>query len=279
MFLLIDIGGTKMRLACSADGKQFGRLKIIPTPAKFSEAVSAIAKTAKELTDEPIQTVAVGLPGPLDAAKTKTVGSHKLPDWQHKPFKAAVERALGASVHIENDTALVGLGEAAIGAGQGFTIVAYVTVSTGVGGVRIVNKHIDKHATGFEPGFQIIDIDGSLYPESPAPHRLEHLLGGAQLQKRFGKKPPDITDPATWNQLAKWLAVGLNNTLVYWSPDIIILGGSLMNKIPIEIVRQTTRRLASFLPTIPPIEPASLGTVGGLHGALIFLQHQHTQDK
>jgi predicted NBD/HSP70 family sugar kinase len=279
MFLLLDIGGTNLRLACSDDGKNLSQPIIIPTPFKFTDGVNTIAKAARQLVEKPLQAVAIGLPGPLDLGKTRTFGKHKFPDWAGKPLKEELERALAAPVFIENDTALCGLGEATSGAGQGFSIVVYVTVSTGVGGVRILDGRIDRHAVGFEPGFQIIDTDGTLVPECPAPHRLEDLIGGAQVEKRFGKKPQDITDPAVWDQVAAWLAVGLNNAIVHWSPDVIILGGPMMGSIPIETVHRKTTQLASFLPKVPPIKPASLGKIGGLHGALAFLQQRQAGGK
>ena len=279
MFLLIDIGGTNTRLAYAKDYRGFAEPKIIPTPKKFSEAITAVQSAAAELVSGSLNTVVVGLPGPLDAAKTKTFGRHKLPDWYGKPLKQELAKALGAPVLIENDSALVGLGEAVAGAGKGFGIVAYLTISTGVGGARLVDRRIDRNALGFEPGWQIIDADGSLYPENNGPHRLEHLIGGADVERRYGQSPKDIDDPKLWPACAAWLAIALNNTLVYWSPDIVILGGPMMRDIPLGEVRAETARHASFLPNIPPIELASLGDLGGLWGGLAFLQSHNTEDK
>ena len=75
---------------------------------------------------------------------------------------------------IANDTAVVGLGEAHRGAGIGYNIVTYITVSTGVGGTRIVDGRIDRRIYGFEPGHQTIDIDNSVW-EGSASGQLEDL--------------------------------------------------------------------------------------------------------
>jgi predicted NBD/HSP70 family sugar kinase len=236
-------------------------------------------KAAASIMTEPPVAVAVGVPGPLTVDKTAPFSSPNLPGWRGRPLKAELERIFNTRVTIENDTALVGLGEAHAGAGQGFGIVVYFTVSTGVGGVRIVDGQIDRNARGFEPGWQIIDIDGSLLKNTPAPHRLEHLIGGASVAKRYNQQPKDVDDPAVWDQCADWLAVALNNALVFWSPDIIIVGGPMMNDIPLEKTRARVTQLAGFLPNLPPIAAASLGDRGGLFGGLALLQQEEPNNK
>ncbi|HWR57864.1 MAG TPA: hypothetical protein VN328_03155, partial [Thermodesulfovibrionales bacterium] len=62
------------------------------------------------------------------------------------------------------------------------------------------------------------------------------------------------------------------NTIVHWSPDIVILGGSVAGKIPLGRVRFHLRRIMKIFPKLPPIEKAVLGDVGGLYGALHFLR-------
>jgi glucokinase len=115
-----------------------------------------------------------------------------LPDWQRKPLASALSKRLdGAPVYIENDKAVVGLGEATYGAGVGYGIVAYHTVSTGVGGVRTEDGKISRASAGFEPGHQIIDIDGSLLDDGTS-HTLESLVSGYSLEKRRGVKPYEI---------------------------------------------------------------------------------------
>ena len=92
----------------------------------------------------------------------------------------------------------------------------------------MVQGEIDKATIGFEPGHQILDIDRSLLGKETV-HTLENLISGTALENSRGTKPYDI--PQTdliWNQLAFYLAIGLRNTVAYWSPDKIVLGGSMI---------------------------------------------------
>ena len=144
-----------------------------------------------------------------------------------------LEEQLKAPVYLENDTATWALGEANAGAGKGKDIVVYMTISTGVGGTRVVHGNLDTSAYGFEIGHQIIDPNGPQCGCGGKGH-LEAFIGGSSVQKQYGKAPQDITDIAVWQKTAEYLAIGLSNISVFWSPNIIILGGSMMKSIPLE---------------------------------------------
>lgn len=274
MYILFDIGGTNMRLAASRDGKTFGEPKIVPTPAHFDEGIAVFKKLSLELADgEKILAAAGGIPGPLNKEKTEVLNAPNLPGWNKKPLKMQLEKATGAKVYIENDAAVAGLGEATYGAGKGKEIVAYLTISTGVGGARIVHGVIDANALGFEPGHHIIQMN------STGARDLESYISGKAVEKRFGKKPYEITDEAAWDEIAKFLAYGLNNITALWSPDIIVLGGSMMKKIgiPVERVRYHLKHIMKIFPELPQIEKAKLGDAAGLYGALAFLKQNLNQ--
>lgn len=272
MYLLFDIGGTKMRIAVSSDGKTLGEPKIIPTMQNFDEGIQIIAQTANELSGGgKIEAAAGGLAGTLDKDRTMLISSPNIKGWITKPFKQNLENILNCPVHLENDADLAALGEAVYGAGSGKNIVAYLTISTGVGGGRVVNGKIDENSLGFEPGHQIIVPDGDPCNCGGKGH-LGSYVSGSGLERIHGKKGEDITDEQVWNQVAKYLAVGLNNTVVHWSPDIVILGGSVMKSIPLEKVKSYLRDYLTIFPNPPEIILSKLGDSVGLYGALKLLQ-------
>jgi glucokinase len=276
-YLLFDIGGTNMRLALSRDGETFGEPKIIPTPKDFDAGMLALKNLATELLlGEKADAAGGGIAGALSRDKTRLLNGPNLQGWNGKPIKLALESAFGCTTFIENDTAIVGLGEAVAGTGKGHEIVVYMTVSTGVGGVRIVRERIDVSAMGFEPGHQIIDADGTLCKSTVCGFGLdfESAISGTAITARYGKKPYEITDDAFWEEMARVLAYGLNNTIVHWSPDIVVIGGSMMKKIgiPVDRVRAHLKGILHIYPELPLIEHSALGDIGGLHGALHFVK-------
>jgi len=271
MYLTFDIGGTNMRIGVSSDGKSISNSKIVPTKKDFEQGIKTFKEVADELSGgQKIEAVAGGLAGPLDKENTMLVSSPHITEWVNKPFKQRLEEIFSCPVYLENDADLAGLGEATSGAGQGKEIVVYLTISTGVGGVRVVNKKIDQNSLGFEPGHQIIVIDGNDCNCGGKGH-LEAYIGGYYLEKMHGKKAEDLNDPAVWDQVANYLAVGLHNTIVHWSPDIIVLGGSVTKSIPLDKVKENLSRLLTIFPSAPEIIKSSLGDQAGLIGALKLL--------
>lgn len=270
MYLLFDIGGTNMRVAVS-DGSSVDEPRIVPTPADIQQGLTTIKNIADELSQgQKIQAVAGGVAGPLDKENTMLINSSHIGGWVNKPLKKELENLFEATVHLENDASLGGLGEAIAGAGKGYGIVAYLTISTGVGGVRVVNGKIDENSLGFEPGHQIIIADGNLCNCGGRGH-LETYVGGFYLEKTYGQKAEVLNDPGIWDQVAKYLAIGLNNTIVHWSPDIVVLGGGISKSILLEEVQTYLRQNLTIFPEPPVISKGILGDKAGLFGALDLL--------
>lgn len=265
-----------MRVACANASNTCGEPHIEMTPKNFEEGVAQLVRMAREVAGiEEVEGLVGGIAGIIDSAEGVLVRCPNLPEWEGKPLRKALSEALGCPVSIENDAAMVGLGEAVYGAGRGFPIVAYLTVSTGVGGARIVEGMIDEHAQGFEPGHAIIDPDNTLCPTCDG-NELEDYVSGTSVEKRFGKKPHEITDPVVWDELAKFLAYGVHNTIAYWSPDVVVIGGSMMREvgIPIEAVEKHLKEIFHITPSAPAIRKAELGDIGGIYGALAYLQNK-----
>lgn len=248
-----------MRIAVS-DGTSIIQTKIIPTPQDFEEGIAAI-KSATE--GQKITRIAGGVAGPLDKEKTMLIKSPHIDGWVNQPLKQKLTEIFGVEVILENDTALVALGEANFGAAVGKNIVAYLGLGTGLGGARIVNGTIDQNSLGFEPGHQIIVIDGKNCRCGGKGH-LETYVTGAYLNK----------DTADWNEAARYLAVGLNNTIVHWSPDIVVLGGSVMQSISLDKVKTYLKDYLTIFPAAPEITLSKLGNESGFYGGLTIIK-QH----
>lgn len=261
-----------MRVAVSDDGNTLKETKIVPTPPNFEEGIQTLKQVSDELsTGEKIDGAAGGVAGVLDKSKTQLIQSSHVTNWVNKPLKQELEEIFGTEVKLENDADIEGLGEALKGAGMGKKIVAYITIGTGVGGVRIVNGQIDQNALGFEPGHQIIVPEGNPCDCGGKGH-LETYIGGSYLEKIHGQKAENITNPAVWDEVSKSLAIGLTNTIVHWSPEIVILGGSVSESIPLDKVQEYLKQNLTVFPQVPQVVLATLGQDAGFYGALELLK-------
>lgn len=266
MYILFDIGGTKTRIAQARSLDSYDAPIIFETPKSYEEGIKKIKETILGISQgQTIDAIAGGIAGPFSQKSRTLIQSLNLPDWVEKPLATDLETTFHTKVFLDNDSAMVGLGEAVYGAGRGFPIVAYVTVSTGVGGARIVDGSVDERSIGFEPGKQIIGENGET---------LEGLISGRAVEEKTGKKPAEIHDPAFWDTLAKTLAQGLNNVIVDWSPDVVVLGGSMMNNVGISVEKtmEYLKEILTIYPELPMMKKSELGDLGGLSGALAYLK-------
>jgi predicted NBD/HSP70 family sugar kinase len=273
MIFLFDVGGTRTRCALSRDGMTFSSPVVFDTPQEPARAVELLLKSAERLTGgKPPEVACGGVPGMLSKGRETLTRAPHLPQWEGVPLKEMLKDALKTEFFLQNDAALVGLGEATRGAGRDFRIVEYLTISTGVGGVRVVEGSIDDASVSFEPGHQIIDVDRTVFPNTEG--TLESYVSGTAVSKRTGKHPKEITDAVFWDDIAHYLAYGVYNTILHWSPDVVLLGGSMVVRTPGISVSDVTRHLstiASRYTTLPPLRKAELGDFGGLYGALTYV--------
>ena len=270
MKLLFDIGGTKTRLAWAKSKQKFSGLLIFSTPRNYQDFLKIFKKSLAQLPTTAVTQAVGGLPGTLDSLGKKLLRAPNLPAWVNRPVGADLAKIIEAPVSLYNDADLAGLGEAGRGAGQGYKIVAYYTVSTGVGGTRIINGRIDKGVYSFEPGGQKIYADGQKSAVALEYDSLENFISGAALKKIHQTDPQDIISEKIWLAAAAQLALGLHNTLVHWSPEVVVLGGSLLRSIKIQDVKNSLQKIYRVYPHLPAIKKAQLGDSSGLYGALIL---------
>src|SRR3990167_6594090 len=247
-YLVFDIGGTNSRVALTDDFVTLENIKSFATPKSFKAGLAALTKVIDEMKPTtPITAMAGGIRGMLMEDKSGIENDGILSGWARQPLKSLLHKTYNVPVYLENDTALAGLGEAVYGAGKGMDIIAYHTVSTGVGGVKIERGQIDDATSGFEPGHQVLDIDRTILGDDITP-TLENLVSGTGLEARVGMKP-----------------------------EVIVLGGSMIQgdpKIPIEAIRKYTVEVLDGFVECPFITVGTLNDEAGLYGAMAYLKQK-----
>lgn len=283
MFIVCDIGGTKTRIArADVHGLQSEPV-IFGTPQKYDVALKLLQQHIVEtMAGRPLQSLIIGVAGSLHPDKRGLYKAPHLPDWSNKPLRDDLSTLFRAPVLLENDVALVGLGEAVYGAGREAETVAYMSFGTGVGGVRIVDKDIEYHTSGFEPGHHI--IHAPLHEDEKDEHRClsctfsghwEAFIGGASLHKKYhGVHLHETLDDKTKDMVARFTAYGIYNTLLYWPSDCVVLGGGLVmhDVIKIDRVKRYLEKCNTIIPTLPPLIKSELHDTGGLYGGVAYIK-------
>lgn len=273
MQILMDVGGTNMRIGFSLDGKSLSDSVKLPTPQEFEQAMQIIEQNIAGLSNgAAIQAVAAGFAAPISRDGESLYNPPNLPRWSGQPLKKRLAQMLNCPVHIVNDAALAGLGEAnnPQGAGFGHKVVGFVAIGTGIGGARIVNGKIDANSFGFEPGHHIINFDAQ-------PNHWEAMAAGKGILQTYGKHAGELNSAgAEWQNVNRAIAVGLYNMCLFWSPDIIVVGGGLgiSENVQLEqVIAQLTliNQQSQRIEQLPKVVKAALGDSAGLYGGIEFL--------
>lgn len=265
MNIVFDIGGSQTRVGISRGGKSLDQVSIKLTQPDWESGMRILEEVIDDLSGkEKVTGMVGGIAGVWDREKARLLKSPNLPNWVDKPIKERLQHKYQTPVVLENDAALGGLGEAVWGAGRGEKIVGYLAIGTGVGGARIVEGKIDHNAFGFEPGHQIVQ-------STPTVATLEQMVGGRSIDLRYGVDAAQLHDESAWREIISFLAAGIVNITLLWSPHMVVLGGSVSKAIPIvELKEEVAKRIVIF-PWVPKIETSQLLDEAGLWGGLAML--------
>ena len=308
----IDIGATNTQAALvhRQDGKVAAQISQ-PTLAyqgpeigllRVGDLVAAvIAQAGCEAAD--LAGIGIGCTGPLDVERGLIMNPWTMPGWNEVPVGPALSERFDLPVWLDNDCNVAALGEHWIGAGQGHKDMLYITVSTGIGAGIIIDNRL-RQGFGYnmgEVGLMSIDLDGPVFEgipgcwehlaAGPAIARAAHELADETMHAAAGGDLSQLTAEhvamlavegneiaqAIMDQEALYLGVGLANLLVILAPEIVVLGGGVMESWPqlqpgVEaVVRKHTRLIPSAQQS--PLVRAQLGLAAGFTGAarMVFL--------
>ena len=270
MFLSIDIGGSFTRIALSKDARKIEKKIRYQTPKKYDDGVDLLVEKVEELAGKHIpKAISVAAASPIDYEKGTLIRPPNLPNYKGHSLQKELEIRLHTKVYLENDGILGALGESS--ARKKSKVLAYITISTGVGGGRIVNGKIDYHALPVEPGHQILDPNGRFWPGCGQKGCFESLCSGRAFEMTYGVKPEFCEDYRIWDEHAENCAQGLVNVIALWTPDVLVIGGSLIKAGPkfTKPLIENTKKLLQIYPA-PKIEISKMGDDNVLLGGLIY---------
>lgn len=231
-YLGVETGGTRIRARIiDADGAAIAeRSWMTTTPAEATAAIAAF------VGDRSIAGAGIAAFGPLvvDPASPdygKTLDTPK-PHWAGSNLRAALADRLGCPVAVDSDVNAAAVAEQALGAGRGFTSVAYVTVGTGIGAGLALNGRSLVGALHPEVGHvAMIRLAGDDMVSACPFHAncAEGLAAGPAVGRRLAGRATLAEAPELLPVIAHYLGQ-LFAALVYsWSPQCIVAGGGVLS--------------------------------------------------
>lgn len=308
----IDLGGTKALAGVVApDGAIRGQTKVSTRQRDDAKALLADVATAARTAVQAaglelgsVGAVGIGVPGPVDP-DTGIVRTAPNLGWRDVPVRDLLQDSLGVPVIVDNDVRAATLAELRLGAGKGCSRVVTFFVGTGLGGGLVVDGRIYRgaHSAAGEIGHTFVAVGG---PRCGAGHRgcleamasrtamqrdiaaaiehgtkslLTHLVAGNIAAMKSGDlaealERGDKLTRRIVRRAARYLGYGIASAVNLLDPDIVILGGGVVEAIGDGI---TKRAIKTARPNIiaesarnVAIVRAALGDDAGLLGAALL---------
>jgi glucokinase len=258
-----------------------------------------LRKAAQE-ANATIAGIGIGSTGPVDPLNGKFENLDTIPQWSGASPVDDLAREFHVSVAMENDADAGALAEATWGAGRSKSRLIYVTVGTGIGGGIIFDGHLYRGVDGAHPeiAHQVLEANG--VPCSCGLRGCwEALAAGPGMAKWMEAQseytgPPGLTarriyehamagDPLAARAVERetfYLGIGLANLVNLFTPDAIILGGSIMKSAGVFLsdIRKVMQQGCRFVPLEKvELSLASLGDDANLIGAARVWHHRFAQ--
>jgi len=219
MILTIDVGGTKVLVAAFSDEGEVLRSKKFKTPIMYPDFIDELKSVIKEISqDEQPKACSIAMPGKVDRENNVVIAFGNLP-WENIRVGDDLSDSVTCPIYIENDANLAGLAEAT-SLLDIYKKTVYITVSTGIGGILVVDGKMDPETLDMEVGHTMHEHAGKL-------QRWEDFASGSAIVARTGKLASEITDPGDWYIIARNIAVGLINVIATLTPECIVFGGGV----------------------------------------------------
>ena len=245
----IDLGGSKIEIACFGDDNSIVLRERIPTPqGDYRGTVMAVAGLVEgaERKVGARGTVGVGIPG-AESRVTGWIKNANSTCLIGQPLKADLQVALQREVRLANDANCFALSEAVDGAATGASVVFGVILGTGVGGGIVVRGHLLAGANAIAGEWGHNPMPGEhlalacycgredcieCYLSGPGLSADHRRVTGADSQADEISRRAVAGDPACEGSLSRYelrLARSLAQVINILDPDAIVLGGGLSN--------------------------------------------------
>ncbi len=276
----IEAGGTKV--LCGVGKRSGEMLDYVSIPTRSPQ--DTLPEVIAFFRAHPVKRLGVASFGPLDLdPKHATYGcltnTPKIA-WRGVNWYRLLTEGLKIPVTVETDVNAAILAEHAWGSAISVHTALYVTVGTGIGGGAMVAGrplHGLMHPEMGHIGVHRLLED--VFPGLCPAHGdcLEGMASGPALSQRWDVSPACLpTTHRGWAWEADYLAQALATYIYVLSPQRIVLGGGVMQHIPLfpAIRQRVTELLKGYIkrPELDKMDtyivPASLAPLTGLYGGL-----------
>ena len=288
----VDVGGTKIAAAVvDSEGKVGAKIKVKTDSRGSGEAADQIAEIARRAAGESgvslkeVSAVGIAVPGIYYAASGR-VWAPNIPGWDNIPLRDELAAKVPVRIVLDSDRAAYVMGEQWLGAARGMSDVVFLAVGTGIGAGIISGGRLIRGAgdiAGAVGWFALDPRKKEMYKQIGC---FEAESAGPSVARRAGAPTETVIERVRQGDTAaqgiiqsslQYLAMGVANLISVLNPQMIVLGGGLMQAGDL-FLEPLRREMLEWAQPIAArqvrIELSQLGEDAGLVGAarLAFLE-------
>ncbi len=278
----MDLGGTKLLTSLmNKDFKIIAEKKCKIEPSRGEKFfLNTVLENVQDVLDEAglkagsLAAVGIGSPGIIHPKKGIVLTSPNIPFLKNYPLRAKLEKHFRLPVALENDVNTGLLGEYFFGAARGYSDVVGIFMGTGIGGALILNGRLHRGMSGAagEVGHMIMQKNGALcgcgqrgcleaYAGRIAISGEAAVLAARQKAKALFREAGtevskiksgvlaksirggDHAVEAMLREKAGLVGIAMANIANLLSPELIVLGGGLVEALNGMIIREAEKSM------------------------------------
>ena len=311
--ICLDVGGTKV-LGAIFNEKDEIIYRLKKRSKSGGEGSADVEKVIISVVEEMISesgidrsklnAIASCAPGVIDQDRGIVLFTPNLP-WRDYDMASSMRKKFGVPFFVGNDVNLGVLGEYHFGAGRGYKNIVGFFVGTGMGGGLVLNGSLftGNQFKAAEYGHMVLDPEGPLcncgqrgcleafsskqgmsaYIRQQAARGRETMMAEAVQEGVFRskklKKALEAGDKVAMEAVDRschWLAVAAGNMINIFSPDLILLGGGVIEAVGDlflkKILEEVDRYCMPAIRSTVDIKIADLGDDSILYGDLAMIK-------
>ena len=311
--ICLDVGGTKV-LGAIFNEKDEIIYRLKKRSKSGGEGSADVEKVIISVVEEMIaesgidrsklNAIASCAPGVIDQDRGVVLFTPNLP-WRNYDMAGAMRKKFGVPFYVGNDVNLGVLGEYHFGAGRGYKNIVGFFVGTGMGGGLVLNGSLytGNRFKAAEYGHMVLDPEGPLcncgqrgcleafsskqgmsaYIRQQAARGRETMMAEAVQEGVFRskklKKALEAGDRVAMEAVDRachWLAVAAGNMINIFSPDLVLLGGGVIEAVGDlfleKVLAEVDRYCMPLIRSTVDIKIADLGDDSILYGDLAMIK-------
>lgn len=259
----VDLGGTHLRVALVDEEGRIHAQRKESTPKDTDAAgvVRALVKAVRACASEKginaglIGAASIVVPGTVSKDNRMVLQVPNLPSLDNVALKPILEDQLGLPIVLENDANAAAIGEMWLGAARGLRSVICITLGTGVGGGIILDGELWRGADGSAGEIGHTAVDPFAGPRCKCGNRgcLEVFASATAIVRMAREELANRQDSVllsegltaervfnagregdelsldVFKRMGTYLGVGVANLINLLNPEIIVIGGGVVD--------------------------------------------------